>query len=106
MDNVQELREIVNPVFNTAKSCIQLHAAVGDEDSRQLLGALGFGGFADQKDNNRVPLELAEKVKRLFPLYTVLTDSRFQIVNNLKSDNTFLKKYRHYANYMIKYYNV
>lgn len=83
MDNVQELREIVNPVFNTAKSCVQLHAAVGDEDSRQLIGALGFGGFADQKDNKRVPAELAEKVKRLFPVYTVLTDSRFQIVNNL-----------------------
>ena len=83
MDNVQEIREIVNPVFNTAKSCIQLDAASGDEDSRQLLGALGFGGFADQKDNKRVPAELAEKVKRLFPIYTVLTDSRFQIVNNL-----------------------
>lgn len=83
MDNVQELREIVNPVFNTAKSCIQLDATAGDEDSRQLLGALGFGGFADAKDNDRVPAELVEKVKRLFPIYTVLTDSRFQIVNNL-----------------------
>ena len=83
MDNVQELREIVNPVFNTAKSCIQLDAVAGDEDSRQLLGALGFGGFADAKDNDRVPAELVEKVKRLFPIYTVLTDSRFQIVNNL-----------------------
>ena len=83
MDNVQEIREIVNPVFNTAKSCIQLDAVAGDEDSRQLLGALGFGGFADQKDNKRVPVKLAEKVKRLFPIYTVLTDSRFQIINNL-----------------------
>lgn len=83
MDNVQELREIVNPVFNTAKSCIQLDAAAGDEDSRQLLGALEFGEFADAKDNDRVPAELVEKVKRLFPVYTVLTDSRFQIVNNL-----------------------
>ena len=83
MDNVQELREIVNPVFNTAKSCIQLDAAAGDEDSRQLLGALEFGEFADIKDNRRVPSELVEQVKRLFPIYTVLTESRFQIVNNL-----------------------
>ena len=29
MDNIQELREIVNPVFNTAKSCIQLVAGAG-----------------------------------------------------------------------------
>ena len=83
MDNVQELREIVNPVFNTAKSCIQLDAIAGDEDSRQLLGALGFGEFAGTKDNKRVPEELAKKVKQLFPVYTVLIDSRFQIVNNL-----------------------
>ena len=83
MDNVQELREIVNPVFNTAKSCIQLDAAAGDEDSRQLLGALEFGEFADIKDNRRVPSGLVEQVKRLFPIYTVLTESRFQIVNNL-----------------------
>ena len=83
MDNVQELREIVNPVFNTAKSCIQLDAAAGDADSAQLLGALGFGSIADQKESKGVSPELAEKVKRLFPVYTVLTESRFQLVNNL-----------------------
>ena len=54
MDNVQELREIVNPVFNTAKSCIQLDAAAGDADSAQLLGALGFGSIADQKESKGV----------------------------------------------------
>ena len=30
MENIQELREIVNPVFNTAKACIQLDAISGD----------------------------------------------------------------------------
>ena len=83
MDNIQELREIVNPVFNTAKSCIQLDAAAGDEDSAQLLEALGFGTIADQKESKGVPPELAEKVRRLFPIYTVLTESRFQVVNRL-----------------------
>lgn len=83
IDNVQELREIVNPVFNTAKSCVKLHTVTGVEDSRQLLGALELGEFADAKDSKRVPVKLAEKVKRLFPIYTVLTDSRFQIINNL-----------------------
>ncbi len=83
MDNIQELREIVNPVFNTAKSCIQLDAAAGDEDSAQLLEALGFGTIADQKESKGVPPELAEKVRRLFPVYTVLTESRFQVVNRL-----------------------
>ena len=83
MDNIQELREIVNPIFNTAKSCIQLDAAAGDEDSAQLLEALGFGTIADQKESKGVPPELAEKVRRLFPIYTVLTESRFQVVNRL-----------------------
>ncbi|MBQ3416515.1 MAG: STAS domain-containing protein [Ruminococcus sp.] len=83
MDNIQELREIVNPVFNTAKSCVQLVAAAGDEDSRKLLGVLGFGNIADKADNKGVPPQLAEKVKQLFPVYAVLTESRFQVVNNL-----------------------
>ena len=83
MDNIQELRELVNPVFNTAKSCLQLDAAAGDEDSRQLLGILGFDPFGDEKANKAVPAELAEKVKRLFPVYAVYTESRFQLVNQL-----------------------
>lgn len=83
MDNIQELREIVNPVFNTAKSCIQLDAAAGDEDSRQLLGILGFDHIGNEKSEKAVPPELAEKVKRLFPVYAVYTESRFQTVNKL-----------------------
>ena len=39
--NNQELRELVNPVFNTAKACVQLDAAVGDADAQRLLEALG-----------------------------------------------------------------
>ena len=83
MDSIQELREVVNPVFNTAKSCVQLDAAAGDEDSRQLLGVLGFGNIADKADNKAVPPQLAEKVKQLFPVYAVYTESRFQVVNRL-----------------------
>lgn len=83
MDNIQELREIVNPVFNTAKSCIQLDAAAGDEDSRQLLGILGFDHIGNEKSNKAVSPELVEQVKRLFPVYAVYTESRFQTVNKL-----------------------
>ena len=39
--NTQDLRELVNPVFNTAKACVQLDAAVGDQDAQRLLDALG-----------------------------------------------------------------
>ena len=83
MDNIQELREIVNPVFNTARSCLQLDAAAGDEDSGQLLEALGFAPFGEKNESKAVPEELAEKVRRLSPVYAVYTESRFQLVNQL-----------------------
>ena len=38
--NHLELQEMVNPVFNTAKSCVQLNAAAGDKDAQHLLDAL------------------------------------------------------------------
>ena len=81
--NNQELWEIVNPVFNTAKSCVQLDAAAGDEDSKQLLGALGFEPFGSQTTKKPVPPEMLEQVKRLFPAYMILLETRFQAMNRL-----------------------
>jgi hypothetical protein len=60
----QELRELVNPVFNTAKSCVQLDAAAGDEDAQRLLDALGFEPFGAQMSKKPVPKEMIEKVKQ------------------------------------------
>jgi len=82
MDN-QELRELVNPVFNTAKSCLQLVAASGDEDSQRLLDALGFPPFGAQISKKPVPKELHEQVKKLFPAYTILIETRFQAMIRL-----------------------
>ena len=79
----QKLRELVNPVFNTAKSCVQIHAAVGDEDAQRLLDALGFEPFGAQVSKKPIPKEMADQVKRLFPAYAVLTESRFQTMNRL-----------------------
>ena len=81
--NNQELRELVNPVFNTAKACVQLDAAVGDADAQRLLEVLGFPPFGTQTSKKPVPKELHEQVKRLFPAYMILTESRFQAVNRL-----------------------
>ena len=73
----QELREIVNPVFNTAKSCVQLVAASGDKDAQRLLEELKFEPFGSQVSKRTVPQEIVDQVKRMFPAYTVLTESRF-----------------------------
>ncbi len=81
--DTQDLRELVNPVFNTAKSCVQLNAAVGDKDAPRLLGSLGFEAFGSQITQRPIPEEMREKVKRLFPAYTILVATRFQCVNQL-----------------------
>ena len=81
--NNQELREIVNPVFNTAKACVQLDAATGDEDAKRLLDALGFESFGTNTSKKPIPEEMLEQVKRLFPAYAILTESRFQAMNRL-----------------------
>ena len=83
MDKIQELREIVNPVFNTAKACVQLDAISGDAESQQLLAILGIDELERDSARKPVPPELAEQVKKLFPVYTIYTESRFQIVNRL-----------------------
>ena len=64
----QELRELVNPVFNTAKACVQLDAAVGDEDAQRLVDALGFPPFGEQTAQKPVPKELRSSQSRAFRL--------------------------------------
>ena len=81
--NTQDLRELVNPVFNTAKACVQLDAAVGDQDAQRLLDALGFEAFGAGVSNKVVPKELLEQVRRLFPAYTIVTETRFRAMNRL-----------------------
>ena len=81
--NNQDLRELVNPVFNTAKSCVQLNAAAGDKDAQRLLEALGFPPFGAKMSEKPLPKEMLEQVRRLFPAYTILIETRFQAMNRL-----------------------
>lgn len=81
--DTQDLRELVNPVFNTAKSCVQLDAAVGDEDAQKLLNALGFEAFGANISNKPAPREMVQQVRRLFPAYSILTETRFKAMNRL-----------------------
>ena len=49
--NTVKLREEVNPVYSTAHSCLQILAALGDQDSDTLRKTLGFSVFgADAKE--------------------------------------------------------
>ncbi|MBQ6557905.1 MAG: hypothetical protein IJL81_00895, partial [Clostridia bacterium] len=51
-NDIAKIREEVNPVFNTARSCLQITSSLGDEDSEKLCRILGFSSMsAEQKEN-------------------------------------------------------
>ena len=81
--NIQELRETVNPVFNTAKSCLYMNAAAGDVDSKHLMEVIGFAPAREENTNKNIPPEMLETVNRLIPVFMTYTESRFQSMNRL-----------------------
>ena len=85
MNNIQELREVVNPVFNTAKACLEFDANNGDPDSRLLLNTLGFESMMEQNAKQTVPPEMLAVARRLTPVFSSYVESRFHSVNRLLS---------------------
>ena len=85
MNNIQELREVVNPVFNTAKACLEFDANNGDPDSRLLLDTLGFESMMEQNAKKAVPPEMLAAARRLAPVFSSYVESRFHSVNRLLS---------------------
>lgn len=83
MNNIQELRELVNPVFNTAKACLEFDANNGDTDSKCLMDMLGFVSMTDQSAKQIVPPEMLEVARRLTPVFSTYVESRFHSVNRL-----------------------
>ena len=83
MDNLQELRELVNPVVNTAKSCLDFDAKNGDPDSRQLLDILGFTAKNEENAKKVVPPEMMAVARRVTPVFSTYVESRFHGVNRL-----------------------
>ena len=83
MDNLQELRELVNPVVNTAKSCLDFDAKNGDPDSQRLLDILGFTAKNEENAKKVVPPEMMAVARRLTPVFSTYVESRFHGVNRL-----------------------
>ncbi|MCR4589915.1 MAG: anti-sigma factor antagonist [Lachnospiraceae bacterium] len=81
---IEELREEVNPVYNTAQSCLQIVSSLGDQDSDNLRKVLGFSVFgADSKEKAKnIPPEILEMVMKLQPVFRALVESRFFSFNN------------------------
>lgn len=58
MPDIQKLRELVNPVYNTALSCVQLQAASGDNEAQRLLDIMGVPSFGQSASDKPIPPEL------------------------------------------------
>ena len=83
MNNIQELRELVNPVFNTAKACLEFDAKNGDPDSKLLLDTLGFESTRTQNAKQILPPEMLDVARRITPVFSTYVESRFHSVNRL-----------------------
>ena len=82
--NIEKLREEVNPVYSTAHSCLQIVAAMGDEDSEALRKTLGFTVFgADRKERAAdIPPEVIEALTKAMPVFNSMPEARFFSSNN------------------------
>ncbi len=82
--DIEKLREEVNPVYNTAQSCLQIVASTGDEDSEKLRQTLGFSEFgADSGDKSSyIPPEILQALMKALPVMKSLPESRFFSFNN------------------------
>ena len=82
--DIEKLREEVNPVYNTAQSCLQIVASTGDEDSEKLRQTLGFSEFgADSGDkSSNIPPEILQALMKALPVMKSLPESRFFSFNN------------------------
>ena len=77
--NIEKLREEVNPVYSTAHSCLQIVAAMGDEDSETLRKALGFTVFgADREEGGiNIPPEVMAALEKAMPVFNSMPEARF-----------------------------
>ncbi|MBQ9383443.1 MAG: anti-sigma factor antagonist [Ruminiclostridium sp.] len=77
--DIEKLREEVNPVYNTAQSCMQIVAGIGDEDSENLRKKLGFCAFGeDTKEKEvKIPPQILNALMSVIPIFKSLVESRF-----------------------------
>ncbi len=86
--DIAAIQEEVNPVFTTAVSCLQIEAAIGDEEAGMLLKELGFPTMADSMkeidstNQKHVPREVADLFVKIAPAYQATVEGRFHATNN------------------------
>ena len=82
ISSLSEIRESVNPVFKTARSCVIVNALLGDKDVKKLLGPLGFDMPSLDPDEEKMTAEMREFAAQMAnPGFNIMVETRFSATN-------------------------
>ena len=80
-NKLADLRREVNPVFLTAKSCLEISAGYGDANAQKLLAVLGFNTLHSDSEND-LPEEVVNMKKLLRLTVSAIIEMRFEATEN------------------------
>ena len=87
-NDIEKLREEVNPVFNTAQSCLRVNAELGDQDAKNMLEKLGMSTNLPQTKSDGMTPEMMTFVKqKLSPGFNIMVETRFAASTKLILDS-------------------
>lgn len=82
--NIEKLREEVNPVFATAQSCLQVNAEMGDTDAKKMMELLGIRTEPPKSESEGMTPEMMTFVmQKLRPGFNIMVETRFAASNRL-----------------------
>ena len=80
--SVTEIREAVNPVFNTARSCTAINALLGDDDAQKLMLPLGFDMTDLEPGGDNITPEMQVFFDQMTnPGFSIMVETRFAASN-------------------------
>lgn len=85
---VSEIRESVNPVFKTARSCVIFTALLGDADAQKLMNLLGFDRTFLFPGDGKMTAEMREFAAQMSnPGFSIMIETRFSATNKFILDS-------------------
>ena len=82
ISSLSEIRESVNPVFKTARSCVIVNALLSDKDAKKLMGPLGFDMPSLDPVEEKMTAEMREFAAQMAnPGFNIMVETRFSATN-------------------------
>ena len=82
-DKNKSLTRDINPVFLTAKSCLNILSKIRDTDAQKLLNKLGFGDSQNAEEEKNIPKDKLEITKKIAPAFFSQVEMRFYGTNEM-----------------------